>query len=195
MSSCSSLPYSRRLANQRESQVRLMPSLRPIGLTFWPIRRPPSTSRTMIVSWLKNFLDAPDPAAGARRPALHHQVLADISLGDHQLVDVEIMVVLGIGDRRFERLLDRAGDAPAREGELGQRLVDLLAADDGRDFVELARRHADRAGHRLGFVVGERPLVWLSCSCLAALSPLRRLLVGDAEWPWKIRVGANSPSL
>ena len=34
MSSCSSVPYSFLPANQRESQVRLMPSRRPIGLTF-----------------------------------------------------------------------------------------------------------------------------------------------------------------
>ena len=34
MSSCSSLPYSPVLANQRESQVRLMPRRSPIGLTF-----------------------------------------------------------------------------------------------------------------------------------------------------------------
>ena len=34
MSSCSSLPYSPRLANQRLSQVRLMPTRSPIGLTL-----------------------------------------------------------------------------------------------------------------------------------------------------------------
>ena len=34
MSSCSSLPYSFLPAYQRESQVRLMPSRSPIGLTF-----------------------------------------------------------------------------------------------------------------------------------------------------------------
>ncbi len=34
MSSCNSLPYSPLPAYQRESQVRLMPSRKPIGLTF-----------------------------------------------------------------------------------------------------------------------------------------------------------------
>ena len=34
MSSCSSVPYSFLPAYQRESQVRLMPSRSPIGLTF-----------------------------------------------------------------------------------------------------------------------------------------------------------------
>ena len=34
MSWCSSRPYSSLRANQRESQVRLMPSRNPIGLTF-----------------------------------------------------------------------------------------------------------------------------------------------------------------
>ena len=44
-SSCSSLPYSPVFAYQRESQVRLMPRRRPIGLIFWPIRRPPLSLR------------------------------------------------------------------------------------------------------------------------------------------------------
>ncbi len=34
MSSCSSLPYSFFPAYQRESQVRLMPSRKPVGFTF-----------------------------------------------------------------------------------------------------------------------------------------------------------------
>ena len=42
-SSSSRFPYSLR-ANQRDSQVRLMPSRSPIGLTFCPITQPPRRS-------------------------------------------------------------------------------------------------------------------------------------------------------
>jgi hypothetical protein len=48
-------------------------------------------------------------AAARPRPrveALHDERLADIGLGDDERVDVEVMVVLGVGDRAFERLLD-----------------------------------------------------------------------------------------
>ena len=34
-----------------------------------------------------------------------------------ELVDVEIMIILGIGDSRFERLLYGRGNAPALERE------------------------------------------------------------------------------
>jgi hypothetical protein len=46
-----------------------------------------------------------------------------------QAVDVEVVVVFGVGDRRLAALLHVARDARLREGEVGQRLVDLLAAD------------------------------------------------------------------
>jgi hypothetical protein len=39
------------------------------------------------------------------------------------------VVVLSIGDGRLERFLNVLGDALARKGEIGQRAVDLLAAD------------------------------------------------------------------
>ena len=46
----------------------------------------------------------PDPAAAARAKALDHQRLADMGLGDDQIVDVEVVIVLGVGDRRFQTL-------------------------------------------------------------------------------------------
>ena len=52
-------------------------------------------------------------AARAGGEALHHQVLADEGLGDDQAVDVEAVVVLGVGDRRVERLAHVGGDALA----------------------------------------------------------------------------------
>lgn len=39
-----------------------------------------------------------------------------MGLGDDQRIDVELVIVLGIGDRRLQRLPDIAGDALAAEG-------------------------------------------------------------------------------
>ena len=59
MSSCRRLPYSVLLANQRESQVLLIPRRSPIGLTFCPMRLRPqavsSTSRTTSVRLENGF--------------------------------------------------------------------------------------------------------------------------------------------
>src|SRR3954453_14115105 len=99
MSSCSSLPYSFLLANQRLSQVRLTPRRRPIGLTFCPIVY--SSGRLRRVD--RNFphhdrdvgerlFDAARPAARAWGKALHHHVLADIGLGDDEIVNVKLVV-------------------------------------------------------------------------------------------------------
>ena len=69
---------------------------------------------------------------------------ADIGFGDDQLVDVEAVIVLGVGDGALEHLAHVAGDALAREREFGERLLDLLAADQRGDEVQLlaARRGA-----------------------------------------------------
>ena len=72
--------------------------------------------------------------------ALHHQRLADMRLGDDQIVDVEVVVVLGVGDRRFQALATSFGDPLAREFQVGERGRDLLAADQPRDQIELLRR-------------------------------------------------------
>ena len=105
--------------------------------------------------------------------AADHQVLADVGLGHHQLVDVEAVVVLGVGDRRHHALADVLGDALARELEVGQRRVDLLAADHLRHEIELLRRHAQVLRHRLGVAVGEFALAL----GLAHLTSLHRFLV------------------
>src|SRR5438477_5295550 len=102
MSSCNSLPYSFLPAYQRESQVRLMPRRSPIGLTFWPIclllsRRFDLTHDDgQVRERLHDFAGA---ATAARHETLDHQRLADESLGDDQVVDVEVVVVLGVCDR------------------------------------------------------------------------------------------------
>ena len=37
--------------------------------------------------------------------ALHDERLADMGLGDDQIVDVEVVIVLGVGDRRLQAFL------------------------------------------------------------------------------------------
>src|SRR6185437_7427519 len=76
-------------------------------------------------------------------------------------VDVEVVIVLGVGDCRLETFLYVMSDALARKFEIGERLRNLLAADELCQQVQLLRAHAQHAGHRLGFVVGERTLTAL----------------------------------
>src|SRR5258708_6981473 len=128
MSSCNSFPYSALLENQRESQVRLTPRRSPIGLIFCPISSVSLSGLGVggdfahddgdVGEWLFN---PPGPSARARAEALHDHVLADPGLGDDQIVDVELMIVLGVGDRGFERLLDLYRNSLVRELEIGTR--------------------------------------------------------------------------
>ena len=57
----------------------------------------------MIVRW-ENGLNLADPAATARAEALDDKRLADVGLGDDEIVDVEVVIVFGVGDRRFQAL-------------------------------------------------------------------------------------------
>jgi len=45
------------------------------------------------------FKDTTRTATAARCETLHHDAIADMRLGDDQIVDIEIVVVLGIGNR------------------------------------------------------------------------------------------------
>src|SRR4051794_870395 len=132
-------------------------------------------------------LDDPRRAAARTgREALHRDRLADARLGDDERVDVEVVVVLRIGDRRGENLADILGHSLGRELEDVERFLDLAAADEAGDQVQLARRTADRRAD------GERFLLahLARCSLLAH----QRLPFLSEAWPWKVRVGANSPS-
>src|SRR6267378_4342927 len=47
------------------------------------------------------FKDTARAATAARCETLHYDAVADMRLGNDQIVDIEIVIVLGIGDRRF----------------------------------------------------------------------------------------------
>jgi len=97
-----------------------------------------------------------DAATRTGPPALHYHGLADRRLGDIQAVDIEIVVVLGIGDGRFENLLYLAGNPALRELKFGQSRFAVLAANDAGDQVELLRADSHLLGIGHGFVVGNR---------------------------------------
>ncbi len=77
-----------------------------------------------------------------------------------------VVVVLGVGDRALEALLDLDGDALLRELQVGERGRDLLAPDQLRHEVQLLRADAQHTRDGLRLVLGERA----GCCCLAHLS-------------------------
>src|SRR5882672_4255970 len=131
-------------------------------------------------------------ATAARCETLHDDAVADMRLGDDQIVDIEVMIVLGVGDRRFQALLDVDRDPLARKLQVGKRGRSLPAADQLRDKIELLRAHPQHPGDCLGLVVREAPFaLWFA----HRLSPQAFLAFLSPEWPWKVRVGENSPNL
>src|SRR4051812_46385099 len=108
--------------------------------------------------------------------------------GDDQIVDVELMVVLGVGDGALQRLLHRARDPLARKLQVGERHRDLLPADECGNKIELARAGAHHVEHRLRLIVLERPLTF-------GLAHYALFALRSAAWPKNVRVGANSPNL
>src|SRR5438445_295356 len=83
------------------------------------------------------LFDARRAAAAARVETLHDKSPADRRFLDIEPVDIELVVVLGVGDRRLEYLPYILRDAAAREGQLGQSVRRVLAADRLRDKVQL----------------------------------------------------------
>ena len=137
----------------------------------------------------EHLLDPRRAAAAAGMEALHDKSPADRRLLDEEAVDVELVVVLGIGDRRLQHLLDVLRDAPAEKVSSASADGGGLAADRLGDEVELARAGAQAAHRCRGLGLVEPALGgWLAHAQLlfAFLSP---------AWPWKVRVGENSPNL
>ena len=95
--------------------------------------------------------DAVAAALGAGGEALQRRALLDVDRLDLQFVDVGAVVVLGVGDRRLQRLLDDAGGLLLRERQDVERLVDLLAADQVGHQTALVDRQADAANDCMWF--------------------------------------------
>ena len=110
----------------------------------------------------------------------------DGDFGDEQAVGRHVVIVLGVGHRAAQQLLDRLGGEHAGELEQHERFAHGLAADRIGDPAQLARAHA-----------GE--LEWATPAG-ARRESMRRLIISPnpslgPPWPLKSRVGENSPSL
>src|SRR5438309_2161056 len=129
----------------------------------------------------------------------------DLQLLHVELVHVELALrgLVGVGHRAAEQLGDRERRALLDVGELRERRADLLAADQVRHHAHLARRDAEvlQVGSRFHLVphlaAGAAGAAGVGAPGMAGgplgapgftafLSPV---------CPWKVRVGANSPSL
>src|SRR5215467_11223399 len=86
---------------------------------------------------------------------LQYESPADGRLFDKQAVDIELMVVFGIGDCRLQNLPDVARYAAPREAQFRQRRRSSLAADRLGDEVELARARPHPPHRRGSFGFGE----------------------------------------
>jgi len=114
--------------------------------------------------WFKNPARAAT-AAPARN--VSSRAVADMSSETIQIVDIEIVIVLGIGDGRFQALLDVDRNPLARELQIGKGSRSLPAADQLRDKIKLLRADPQHAGDRLGLVIREAPFRALVCSSLS----------------------------
>ena len=77
------------------------------------------------------------------------------AIGYDQRIDIEVVIVLGVRNCRFQRLLHGAGDALAREFQVVQRSRHLLAANHGGNQVQLLRADADRTQDGTRLVVSK----------------------------------------
>src|SRR3984957_19639977 len=123
----------------------------------------------------ERFKNTARTATAARCETFHHDAVADMRLGDDQIVDIEVVVFFGIGDRRFQTLLDVDRDPLARKLQIRKCCRSLPAADQLRDQIKLLRAHPQHPGDCLGLVIGEAPFAlcfahrlvlkpsWLSC--------------------------------
>src|SRR5262249_22747405 len=131
-------------------------------------------------------------AVGARGEALPGGSLVDPGALHVERVHVDPLAVLGVRDGRAQGLRHHARRALRRVLEDAECRLHRLAADEIHDEARFlrgdARELAGRACfHRYFFAAaGAGAAPGAAPSTLPLRSP---------EWPWKVRVGANSPSL
>ena len=105
--------------------------------------------------------------------ALHHESPADRRLLDVESVDIELMIVLGICDRRLQHLSYLVRDAATREGQLGDCFRRILSTNHLCHQVQLPGAGADRAqeGRGLGIIEPAFGRGFAHQPLLARLSP------------------------
>src|SRR5205814_3857266 len=85
------------------------------------------------------LFDARRAAAAARVETLHDKSPADRRFLDIEPVDIELVVVLGVGDCRLEYLPHILRDAAAREGQLGQSVRRVLRSEEHTSELQSLR--------------------------------------------------------
>src|SRR3990172_3553101 len=161
------------LAYQRDSQSRMTPTRNPTGWTFCPTPHLHLCCTHVTLSLLPHdhgdvaapprhdVQAAPRPRRqpARRRPGVH------IRPGDDQIVPGQVQVVLRVGHRRLQRLLQHPRRLVRHEAQQGLGLGHGLAPDLLRHPPYLGRRDADVFGDRLRlhepscFPSGGRPLL------------------------------------
>ena len=137
--------------------------------------------------------DAGGAAAGTGAPALERGALVGVAGRHVELVGVDLVVLLGVGDGRGEHLADVGGDGALGELEDLVGVVDVQAADEVEDLAGLVGRHAEVARPRRGC----RAARWSWCrrpsaTTLALASPCRR---GTGRCGWgRTRRACGRPS-
>src|SRR5699024_6190045 len=90
-------------------------------------------------------------ALGTRFEPLERLCLVDVDGRDPEFVDIGAIVVLGIGQRGLQRLLDEAGSLFWREGKNVERLLNGLAANQVGNQSCLLSRDGYAANNSLSF--------------------------------------------
>src|SRR5512137_1827575 len=170
-------------ANHFEVQFRVTQRRKPVGCIFCPMN--PSLFAVAdgdedVAGLLQDDVAT---SLGPRGEAAQALRLVDVDRLDLEVVDVGAVVVLGVGDRRLEHLLDDLRALLRAEGKNVERPVDGQAADLVGDQPALLGRKPDATQHCFGF---HRDIPHFFAGAATFLS---------AEWPLKVRVSANSPSL
>ncbi|KGB26127.1 hypothetical protein AtDm6_0406 [Acetobacter tropicalis] len=88
--------------------------------------------------------------------ATHHDGLPNFSRLYHQLVNIELVIVLCIRNRAFQGLFDLLGDTTLGERKSGNCLRRRLVADKTRNKVQLAGTNPNVARNGLRFSFRER---------------------------------------
>src|SRR5215475_3542869 len=93
-----------------------------------------------------------------------------MSLGDDEFVDVKVMIVLSVRDRRFQALAHVLCDALVRKLKIGERARNLFSANQLRDEVELLRGDPQHFAHSLRLILAEVSLALALAHVVTLLS-------------------------
>src|SRR5438128_10761214 len=137
--------------------------------------------------------------------ALGRRTLCDEGSLHVEHVDVDLVLRLCVGDLRAERLQHRLRPALGRVLEERDRPLHRLPADQIDHQARLLRGQAHEAAARTGLhhaapgalrgaAPGAAPGAARGAPAPGAAAP-STLPLRSPDWPWKVRVGANSPSL